>query len=130
MPNFPVDLDFGELRQDAFRRMVLDGEKIECKSDVAAFKYGNLAFEMLQRLRNGNVVVSGIAKDNYAILAHEIALDCWIVMPRWVAIAVAEKAIQRKWGGDNNNSYLHLIPMKDFFDILRTVTKPARKKDD
>ncbi len=126
MANFPVDLDFGELRQDAFRRMILDGEKIECKSDVKAFTYGNYAFEMQQRTRNGLIVPSGVAKDDYRILAHEIALDCWLVMPRGVAIGVAEKAPRKQWGGDGKNAFLHLIPAKDFYDILRTVAPPAR----
>ncbi len=127
MPKFREDLDFGEWRENAFRKMILDGGKIECKSDVKAFQTGNLAYEMLQRTRNGNVVVSGIAKDNYAILGHEIALDCWIVMPRWVAIAVANKATRWVWAGDGNNAFLHLVSMKNFYDILRSVTTAARE---
>ncbi len=127
MPAFREDLDFGELREDAFRRMILDAGKIECKSDVKAFTYGNYAFEMQQRTKNGLIVPSGVAKDNYKVLAHEIALDCWIAMPRWVAIGVAEKAPRKQWGGDGKNAFLHLIPAKDFYDILRTVATPARE---
>ncbi len=126
MPAFREDLDFGELRQNAFRRLVLDGEKIECKSDVKAFKYGNLAYEMQQRTRNGLIIPSGIALDHYAILAHEIALDVWLVMPRATAIGVAEQATDKRWGGDNNNAFIHLVPMKDFYNFLRKVATPAR----
>ncbi len=128
MPPFREDLDFGEWRENAFRKMVLDGGKIECKSDVKAFQYGNLAYEMQQRTQSGIIKPSGIALDNYKVLAHEIALDVWLVMPRATAIGVAEQATDRRWGGDNNNAFIHLVPMKDFYDFLRRVATPARDK--
>lgn len=85
-PEHDIASDYGDCSEDSFER-VLRGDStgvltVEAKSHMKFHHTGNIAVEFSQRdWTNGGSKPSGIALSTATYWAHEVAQDCWIVIP-------------------------------------------------
>lgn len=112
---FDLDLHYGESREQAFLNILTKADvhcrRIECKSDRAAIRTGNVFIEYQQHGRP-----SGIATTTASYWAIEYDTNCWIFLPTMVLKTIFERAKRDKWrrkiGGDFNNYDGVLIPIE------------------
>lgn len=118
---FDGDLADGELREDAFARLLLSGRELwEHKRDYQAVQTGNLAIEYQTSQRShgqGDIWRSGINDTSGWWWVHEFAPDCRLVVPVRYMKQLARLAIKwepplTKWIGDNDRFHNALIPWK------------------
>lgn len=135
------DLADGQLREDAYARILLSGrERWEHKRDWKAEQTGNIAVEFeTSTLPNGrgDTYPSGIhepGKENVYWWIVEFAEDCRISLPREVMVRWKDHAVSRGltlWCGDYNRFNNALIPWKWFDprDIRRLAREQPRLEE-
>lgn len=132
-PDFDGDLLRGQLREDAFGRLLLGGRELwEHKRDFKATTTGNVAIEYrTSELPNGKGRVwdSGIATTKAGVYVIEYDEECRLVLPtervrRLAALAVKDRespAPRYRWCGDNNRFLNALVPVEWFVRPMRTT---------
>lgn len=77
---FDLDLAFGESRESAFQKAISRAH-VECKSDQACRRTGNVAIEVRQgSTERGKGRPSGISVTTAAWWSIEYADDCWLTI--------------------------------------------------
>ncbi len=114
---FDLDLAAGKLREDAFGRL-LCSTRFEHKRDYWAVRSGNLAIEIEQKQKNGEVkpVLMTNTSEWWALEYRE---DCRLVLPKdfiHKLVAHALTAKLTKWIGDGHNHHNALIPFSWFLN--------------
>ena len=116
--NFEYDLKVGEMYERELGN-ILEGKRIEVKTDFLAFKTGNVFIEYESRGKP-----SGIAKTEaewYAviILDEDKMINNIILIPTERLKEIARRKLFTKWdvlGGDNNTSKGILIKISELVD--------------
>lgn len=102
---FDLDLAFGKERELAFVK-ALRSCHVECKSDQAVRRTGNVFIETHQHGRP-----SGINVTTAEWWAIEYADDCWLVIRTSLLRALAKRAPTQD-GGDGNHYRGRLVPTR------------------
>jgi hypothetical protein len=115
-PEFDRDLRDGEAGEEAFVH-VMCRTLVEHKRDRWCQRTGNVAIEFEQRHQDGAVRPSGIQLSRAGRYAIEWAPECWLVVPKEVAVELGQRAVREgreAWIGSGNNYHNALVPFEWF----------------
>ena len=118
-----LDFSFGKIREAALENL-LRNKRVECKSNPACRKSGNVAFEFKQKGRK-----SGLAKTEAEFWGVEFAQDCWLLVPTEKLKDICRRAFKfkdehghnpyLKMGGDQNQYANIVVPVTELVAQLR-----------
>lgn len=112
--DFDKDLREGQAREDAFVHTLLRS-RVEHKRDKKAARTGNIAVEIEQVGKDGDIHPSGVSGTSAEMWAIEYFPECWLLLPTEYVRSLAKRAVEQgrhQWIGNGNNHHNALVPIE------------------